>query len=114
MVFQYILQEDDMNAYYNDFSSRTVASAAPRRRRERVSASALIDRLLTFMDALLAAMSRARVAVIIRVVVTTLCFFGFIGVVGGLEAGNLSWPAGFAIVAVLAVVEGICLRKIKK
>lgn len=107
-----------MNAYYNDIPACSM-TAAPRRARASAPASpSVIDKLLTRIDAALAAMSRAvsrsRVAVIARVAVTTLCFFGCIGVIGGLEADRLSWPAGFAIVAALAVIEGVCLRRLKK
>lgn len=106
-----------MNAYYNNISTRRLTSA-PRRARTSTSSPSIIGRLLTYIDSLLAALSgtalRARALLIARVAVTTLCFFGFIGVVGGLEADKLSWPAGFAIVAVLALVECLCLRKIKK
>lgn len=102
-----------MNAYYNDFTAHSDATAAPRRRRTRTVSDA-VGRLLTLIDRVLARLSGARVAVVARVIVTTLCFFGFIGVIGGLEADKLSWPAGFAIVAALAVVECVCLRKIKK
>lgn len=102
-----------MNAYYNDFKANSNVTTAPRRSRMR-SVTDTVGRLLTLIDRLLAHLSAAHVAVIARVIVTTLCFFGFIGVVGGLEADKLSWPMGFAIVTTLAVVECVCLRKIKK
>lgn len=101
-----------MNAYYNDFTARNANVAAPRRRTR--TAADIVGRMLSFIDYLLALLSRPSVATVARVVVTTLCFFGFIGVIGGIEADKLSWPAGFAIVAALSAVEYACLRKIKK
>lgn len=99
-----------MNAYYSNISV-TGMTGAPRRSR---TAPSVIGRLLSAIDAALAAMSHARVAQAVRVAVITLCFFGTIGVIGGIEAERLSWPAGFAIVAALATVECVCLRKLKK
>lgn len=99
-----------MNAYYSNISV-TGMTTAPRRSR---TAPSVISRLLSAIDAALAAMSRARIVTALRVAVTTLCFFGSVGVIGGIEADRLSWPAGFAIVATLAAVECVCLRKLKK
>lgn len=99
-----------MNAYYSNISVTGMTGTSRRSR----TAPSVIGRLLGAIDAALAAMSRARVAQAVRVAVITLCFFGTIGVIGGIEADRLSWPAGFAIVAALAAVECVCLRKLKK
>ena len=101
-----------MNAYYNDFQNTktiSVPESAPR----RGALSSLIERLLCMIDALLAIITSNKVLNVIRVAVTTVCFFTLLGVIGGIERGLISWGWGIVIAVVIAVIEGICIKKCK-
>ncbi|MBQ9079834.1 MAG: hypothetical protein IJY27_02070 [Clostridia bacterium] len=104
-----------MNAYYNDFVATNAAPAvrtksAPRR---RTSLSALIERLLCMIDALLALLSSTKARRVALVASTTACFFVMLGVIGGIEHGLIGWGWGFAIAMVIAIIEGVCIKKCK-
>ena len=101
-----------MNAYYNDFQNTktiSVPESAPR----RGALSSLIERLLCMIDALLAIITSNKVLNVVRVAVTTVCFFTLLGVIGGIERGLISWGWGIVITVVIAVIEGICIKKCK-
>lgn len=101
-----------MNAYYNEFSdNRTLPAVASRRRRS--SLSALIERLLCMIDALLDILTSAKARRVALVASTTVCFFVTLGVIGGIERGLIGWGWGFAIAIVLAVIEGVCIKRCK-
>lgn len=54
---------------------------------------------------------RTKTAMHIRYTIATLCFFGFLGIIGGFEAGILSLGRGiFATVALLGI-EILCLHR---
>ena len=101
-----------MNAYYNEFSdNRTLPAVASRRRRS--SLSALIERLLCMIDALLDVLSSAKARRLALAASTTVCFFVTLGVIGGIERGLIGWGWGIVIAVVIAVIEGICIKKCK-
>ena len=50
----------------------------------------------------------------IKAIIATLCFFGFIGVIGGVDAGTISLGGGIVISFCLILVEILCLRTSKK
>ncbi len=101
-----------MNAYYNDFSGKSNMPVVPARRR-RTSLGALIERLLCMIDSLLALLTSAKALNVVRVAVTTVCFFALLGVIGGIERELISWGWGVVIAIVLAVIEGVCIKKCK-
>ena len=101
-----------MNAYYNDFQNTktvSVPESAPR----RGVLSSLIERLLCMIDALLAIITSNKVLNVVRVAVTTVCFFTLLGVIGGIERGLIGWGWGIVIAVVIAVIESICIKKCK-
>jgi len=101
-----------MNAYYNEFSdNRTLPTVASRRRRS--SLSALIERLLCMIDALLDVLSSAKARRLALAASTTVCFFVTLGVIGGIERGLISWGWGFTAAIILAVIEGVCIKRCK-
>ncbi len=101
-----------MNAYYNEFSdNRTLPAVASRRRRS--SLSALIERLLCMIDALLDILTSAKARRAALVASTTVCFFVMLGIIGGIEHGLIGWGWGFAITTILAVIEGVCIKRCK-
>ena len=50
----------------------------------------------------------------VKAIVATLCFFGFIGVIGGVDAETLSLGSGIIISFFLVLIEILCLRTSKK
>ena len=101
-----------MNAYYNEFSdNRTLPAVASRRRRS--SLSALIERLLCMIDALLDILSSAKARRLALAASTTVCFFVTLGVIGGIERGLIGWGWGFTAAIILAVIEGVCIKRCK-
>ena len=100
-----------MNAYYNDFQNTKTVSAPESAHRGALSS--LIERLLCMIDALLAIITSNKVLNVVRVAVTTVCFFTLLGVIGGIERGLISWGWGIVIAVVIAVIEGICIKKCK-
>ena len=100
-----------MNAYYNDFQNTKTVSAPESARRGALSS--LIERLLCMIDALLAFITSAKVLNVVRVAVTVVCFFTLLGVIGGIERGLISWGWGVAAAIVIAVIEGVCIKKCK-
>lgn len=99
-----------MNAYYNDFSTTrsTPVSGAKRR-----SGGGLVERLLCMIDALLDLLTSRKVLNALRAAVTTVCFFTLLGVIGGIERGLIGWGWGFAAAIVIAVIEGVCIKRCK-
>lgn len=101
-----------MNAYYNDFQN-TKTISAPESAARRGALSSLVERLLCMIDALLAFITSAKVLNVVRVAVTVVCFFTLLGVIGGIERGLIGWGWGIVIAVVIAVIEGICIKKCK-
>lgn len=100
-----------MNAYYNDFSNKSTMPVVPASRRR--SLAALIERLLCMIDSLLALLTSAKARNVALVASTTVCFFVLLGVIGGIERGLITWGWGVAAAIVIAVIEGVCIKKCK-
>ena len=99
-----------MNAYYNDFQNTKTVSA-PESATRRGALTSIIERLLCMIDALLAIITSNKVLNVVRVAVTTVCFFTLLGVIGGIERGLISWGWGIVIAIIIAIIEGICIKK---
>ncbi len=101
-----------MNAYYNNFEN-TANTYIPSRtgRRSRRSLAQIIDRLLTFIDALLDSFSSSRTLRVVRVSVSVLCIFSVFGIIGGIEAGLIGWGVGAVITLLIAALEALCIAK---
>lgn len=105
-----------MNAYmnsYNKIESAYSPRRSARRRRFVRRVAEVADRLLTFIDVIIDALSSERVARAVKVGVTTVCFFAVIGVVGGIESGTIGWVGGFIWSSLIAGVEFTCLKGLK-
>ena len=101
-----------MNAYYNDFQN-TKTISAPESAPRRGALTSIIERLLCMIDALLAIITSNKVLNVVRVAVTVVCFFTLLGVIGGIERGLIGWGWGIVIAVVIAVIEGVCIKKCK-
>jgi len=49
-----------------------------------------------------------------KAIIATLCFFGFVGVIGGVDAETLSLGGGIVISFFLVLIEILCLRTSRK
>ena len=58
--------------------------------------------------------SSKNVIAVIRAIIATICFFGFIGVIGGVEAETLSIGNGIIISLFLVFIEILCFCRKKK
>ena len=66
-----------------------------------------LARLFALLAALFSGISFRRA---VRIITVTVCFFAFLGVIGGVEAGVLSLGIGILICAFLLFLEILCLR----
>ncbi len=64
--------------------------------------------MLDLIGNMIAGLASARVLNIIKVIFTLGCFFGFIGVMGGVESGSLSLGLGIVISAFMIFIEILC------
>ena len=65
------------------------------------------------IDSLLALLTSAKARNVALVASTTVCFFVLLGVIGGIERGLITWGWGVAAAIVIAVIEGVCIKKCK-
>ncbi len=64
--------------------------------------------LLDALGELLSHLGSVRVLNIIKVILALACFVGFIGVMGGVESGNISLALGMVISAFMIFIEILC------
>lgn len=69
-----------------------------------------IELLLSLIDSLLSIRISQRAKGIIRVSVSLLCVVCFIGVIGGIEAGSISFAKGIIIGLALTFTEIVALK----
>ncbi len=95
-----------MNGYMS-YENRTKRSTAAR-------VAGRVDRFLECLYAILSALagvvSRPQTRKIFKCVVVTVCFFGFIGLCGGIEHGAIAAAPGVVMALMLIFVEILCLR----
>ena len=48
----------------------------------------------------------------IKIIISAICFIGFFGIVGGIDAGNISMSCGLFFCAILSTVEFFTLKSI--
>ena len=80
----------------------------------RVEPSHNDSSILDLIGGAIAAITSARVINIIKVVLALACFFGFIGVMGGVESGSVSLGLGVVISAFMIFVEILCFAPKKQ
>ena len=77
-------------------------------------AGARVDRLLDVLFALLASLVGAlrdrTVRTVIRYGIVAVCFFCFVGLIGGIEQGLVSVGGGIVLGLMLVFVEILCLK----
>lgn len=103
-----------MNGYYTreheaarenrDMIGRTLTHRASAR------ANRIFDVLLALLALMVGALRDKTVRTVIRYSVVAVCFFCFIGLIGGIEQGLLSIGAGVVLGLLLIFVEILCLK----
>ena len=73
--------------------------------------SVLVDKLLCLLDRIIAALTSTGTLRAIRVIVSLVCFFAVVGVIGGIERGALDWRVGALATLAAAAVEVLYIRK---
>ena len=68
----------------------------------------VVDSFIDLICAIVAFFSSETVICIVRVISAVACFIGFIGIVGGVDAGSLSIGRGIIFSLFLLFVEIIC------
>ncbi|HOA84904.1 MAG: hypothetical protein GX057_07335 [Clostridiales bacterium] len=114
-----------MDIYINDLPEKTnmTAKSLPRTTEDteacggitlpvpRGGVAAVVERLLSLLDRLIDALSSSGVLRAVRVIVSVVCFFAVLGIIGGIEHGALDWKVGVAATLATATLEALCLRK---
>lgn len=84
---------------------------------KRTSAERLVGRIDRFLECLYAILGALagwmccpQTRKIFRGVVVTVCFFGFVGLCGGIECGAIAAPLGVVMALMLVFIEILCLR----
>lgn len=99
-----------MNGYY----TREKEYRAEQGRDMLTRASARADRALDVLFALVAllvgALRDRTVRTVIRYSIVAICFFCFIGLIGGIEQGMVSVGGGIVLGLLLVFVEILCLK----
>lgn len=102
-----------MNKAYNyrsNFSSSYESNCKVIKLVEKDSNVSALDSLGSFLEHL----TSKNVIAIIKAIIAAICFFGFIGVMGGVESESISLGAGVIISLFLVSIEIVCFTKPKK
>ena len=98
-----------MNGYYTRENEMSMRSSDMLNR-----ACSRADRLLDVLFALLATLAGAlcdrTVRTVLRYTVVAVCFFCFLGLIGGIEQGLVSIGGGIVLGLLLVFVEILCLK----
>ncbi len=104
-----------MNAYFEKNksfnSNRRIFKAYYEETAPRANAAQkALEMLLGLLSALLRVLGRIASSSLVKVVAFTLCFVGFVGVIGAMEYGSLGIGTGLLIGAGLLALEFLLLR----
>ena len=102
-----------MNGYYtreNQYNGCTASRASRAADRMIARADRAADVLVMLLSALIGALRDRNVRTVIRYAVVAACFFGFVGLVGGIERGTMSLGGGVVLGLFLIFVEIYCLK----
>ena len=98
-----------MNGYYTQRENVSVSAEDMLSR-----AGARADRVLDAVYAVLAMLARVlcdrTVRTVLRYAVVAICFFCFVGLIGGIEQGLVSIGGGIVVGLLLIFVEILCLK----
>ena len=99
-----------MNGYYTN--EREYARRDRMQAIQRVAAKAdrAADLLVMVISALIGALRDRSVRRVIRYSLVAICFFCFIGLIGGIERGTVSIGGGIVLGLLLIFVEIYCLK----
>ncbi len=98
-----------MNGYYTreqECHIRKESAAA----RAGARADRILDALFALVALIIGALRDRKVRTVIRYSAVTICFFCFVGLIGGMEQGLVSIGGGIALGLLLIFVEIFCLR----
>lgn len=96
--------------YYN----RSQASNATLTPRASAGRSPLLELLLSLPVALWQLLCALGTRRVVKGICLTLCIFAFFGIVGGIEAGLITFGLGAVLTVPLVIVEVLCLLPRKK
>ena len=68
----------------------------------------IVDSFVAMIAAIVSTLSSEGFRTLLRVISTVVCFVGFVGIIGGVEAGTLTVGRGVIFSMLLVLIEIIC------
>lgn len=73
----------------------------------------IVDSIVAFFAALIGLFSNEGFRTVLRVVSTVICFVGFVGIIGSVEAGAMEIGTGIIFSVFLVFLEILCFLPVK-
>lgn len=99
-----------MNGYYMNEREYTTRSRNGGLSRMVARADRAADVLVALLASLIGALRNPGVRKVIRYTLVAVCFFCFIGLIGGIEQGTVSIGGGIVLGLLLIFIEIFCLK----
>ena len=103
--------EVKMNRYYNINESRK--SNCTYIGKFETENDSIVDSIVAFFAALIGLFSNEGFRTVLRVVSTVICFVGFVGIIGSVEAGVMEIGTGIIFSVFLVFLEILCFLPVK-
>jgi hypothetical protein len=102
-----------MNNVYNDFSKNKVHYRNNNKNSVALREKSIsgLEMLLCAIDNIILLITSKNFLTVLKVLICVACFFGFIGIVGGIDKGSISLGQGIVYSLLAIFIELICFRK---